>query len=467
MAYTPYFPGLRAVCAPSGRRSLQKAQRASSSLSGLAGLFKGFLPVWLQVKPKKGAGSRNRLASRVDVFFAFLMMVLNRGASTRSAVAFLQANRVAAGLLPGSNSTSGFCQARLAIPVRWLSDIFAGIGSWFERSEREGERWWGRRVRLLDGSCFSMPDTAANRAKYPIAAGQKRGCGFPVGKFAGLFCLHTGRMLGFVFDTWKRHDLTLARKLLGFLKRGDLLVADRAYGAWSFLAILEAAGVDYAIRLHQARKLKRNRAGCWEESWPKPQRPKGETKRFWDGLPELLNVRIVAYRVKRRGFRSHLVYIVTSLRCKTEFPNAVFEELYGLRWQVELHFRQIKVSLGLDVLRCESPPMIERELWMHAIAYNLIRALMVESARTLDVAVSEMSFKGTVSALLQWERIAFARPRRIREFRAQLLARIASDIVPRRPGRSEPRAKKRRPKNYPLLTISRKRYRVAPSRAAK
>jgi len=468
MCNTPYFPALRAVCAPMGKSSLKRAQGAAASLSGLSILLAPFLPVFLWLKPKRGKGSRHRLYNRKDVFFAFLAMVLQRGSSTCMAVSWLQANRVAEGKFRGSDSTSGFCQAREALPVSWLRSIFAALGAWFDKhAQHDSLGWRGRQVRLLDGSGFSMPDTKENRAVYPLASGQKRGIGFPSGKLAGLFCLHTGRILGFEFGSWRQHDLTLARGLLGLLKTRDILVADRAYGSWLFLVLLQASGVDFAIRLHQGRTVTRKQKGSWTENWRKPAKLKNQKKAEGHVLPEVLKVRIVAVRVQRRGFRSHLVFIVTSLFDKKEFPDAAVGELYGLRWQVELHLRQIKVSLGADVLRCESPKMIERELWMHGIAYNLVRALMTEAALCHKIKIDQMSFKGTITALQHWERITCGRygKHRLQRFRTELLARIAGDLVTRRPGRSEPRAKKRRPKNYPLLTKPRKIYRVSPSRS--
>lgn len=450
-----------------GRRSVKQAQGEAGSLSGLAGLFRQFLPAFLWIRPKKGAGSRTRLSSQAETFFAFLAMVLERGASVRMAVALLQANRISAGKLPGSSNTSAFCQARLRLPLRWLQTIFDGVGEWFARRDGEAAKWHGLRVLLLDGTGFSMPDSKKNQAVYPLASGQKPGCGFPAGKLAGLFCLHTGRLVSFVFGTWRIHDLTLARSLVKLLKPKDILVADRAYGSWSFLAALQNKDVDFLIRLHQGRKVKRKKAGSWIETWQRPQKPERETRKAWAAFPAELTVRIVAYRTQRRGFRSHLILVVTSLLDKVEYPDSELGKLYGRRWQIELHFRQIKVSLGLDVLRCVSPAMIERELWMHAIAYNLIRALMAEAATVHEVEITALSFKGTLTALQQLERAAFARSKRTAQIRRALLARIAGDLVPRRPGRSEPRAKKRRPKNYPLLTKPRKLYRVAPSRSKK
>jgi hypothetical protein len=312
-----------------------------------------------------------------------------------------------------------------------------------------------------------MPDTEQNRSVYPLPSGQKPGCGFPSGKMAGLFCLHTGRLLRFVYSGWRKHDLKMGQQLFKYLKKRDILVADRAYGSWLFLVLLRAIGVDFVIRLHQGRRITRRRSGSWFEIWKRPQRPKGESEKRWSKLPSEQSVRIVAYRVKRKGFRPHLVYLVTSLSIE-EFPNDTIAELYGLRWQIELHFRQIKTTLGLDVLRCLSPDMIEKELWMHAIAYNLVRALMMESAQNNNVPIERISFKGTVDTLLQWKHLwKGRRPRGIRHIRTELLARLAGDLVVERPGRSEPRAKKRRPKNYQYMTEPRKTFRVSPSRNKK
>ena len=130
-------------------------------------------------------------------------------------------------------------------------------------------------------------------------------------------------------------------------------------------------------------------------------------------------------------------------------------ELYGERWQVELHFHQIKTLLAMDVLRCKSPELIQREVALHRIAYNLVRSLMQRSAHRLQVPLTRISFKGSLDALRHWSAVIAAAgvtPRKQDQLIEQMLGAIARDLVPERPGRSEPRAKKRRPKNYQLLT---------------
>ena len=457
---TPYFPALRAQCAPLGAQ-LRRAGAATESLAGLAALFAGYFAGQL-VPAHQGAGSRRRELPRVAVFWAFLGQVLLRGASCRWALTRLQADAVAQGRQPSSDSTSAYCQARVALPLSWLQTLFAALAQWFE--PRSQGQWRGRTVRLIDGTGLSMPDTASNRRRWPYAGGQKRGCGFPTGKLVGLFCLHTGRLLAFAEGAWKTHDLALARQLLGALRAGEVLVADRAYCGWLFLAQLLGQKADFVIRLHQARTVRSGRCRSWREIWKKPQRPCGHTRRAWRKRPEELVVRLVRFQVQARGFRPQSVIVVTSLLDEQAFPDSAIAELYARRWQVELHYRQIKTNLALDVLRGRSPQMIERELWLHALAYNLVRALLLEAALTHDVPVERLSFKGALDALQAWADRALASRRYRRHARRTLLARLANDQVPLRPGRHEPRARKRRTKDYQLLNRPRHLMRISASR---
>jgi hypothetical protein len=451
---------MRAQCAPLGAQ-LKRTHAATESLCGLAALFNRYF-AGLLVPAKNGAGSRQRALPRVAVFWAFLGQVLLRGASCRWALTRLQTDAVAHGRQPMSGSTSAYCQARSTLPLPWLQALFAALSRWFV--PRTTGRWYGRIVRLIDATGFSMPDTEENRHRWPYAGGQKRGCGFPTGKLGGLFCLHTGRLIAFVESSWKDHDLSLARRLLHCLQAGEVLVADRAYCGWFFLVQLLERKIDFVIRLHQARTVRSRRHRGWWEVWKKPQRPKGQSKRSWKQRPEELLLRLVRFQVQARGFRTQSVIVVTSLHDEKVFPDSAIAELYARRWQVELHYRQIKTNLSLDVLRGLSPNMIERELWMHAIAYNLVRALLVEASLTHDVPIERLSFKGTLDALHAWSDRALRSRRHRGLARRTLLARVAADQVPLRPGRSEPRARKRRQKDYQLLNRPRHRMRVSGSR---
>ncbi len=461
MPSTPYFPAWRRFCAPLG--ATVRARRATASLSGLSVLFGGFFGRELG-PARKGAGSRHRQFGRVAVFWAFLAQVLTRGGSCRWALTRLQAEAVAQGRRRPDDSTSGYCQARAALSLAWLESLFASVNRWF--APRVHGQWRGRTVRVIDGTGFSMPDSLQNRRRWDYPAGTKPGCAFPAGKLVGLFCLHSGRLIAFVEATWRTHDVKLARRLICWLQAREVLIADRAYCGWLFLVLLRRRGADFIIRLHQARRLRSRRLGSTQESWQRPQRPTEHSRKYWRTLPAELPIRLVRFIIHPRGFRAHHVIVATSLLDRTAFPDHAIAELYGQRWQVELHYRQIKTNLSLDVLRGLSPRMIERELWMHAIAYNLIRALLHQAASLHAIPIERLSFKGAIDAVHAWTTAAF-RPRAHRHARSELLARIAGDPVPIRPDRQEPRALKRRHKNYQFLTKPRHRFHVSPSRNLK
>ena len=461
MAYsTPYFPSFRAQCAPLGRAT-RRVRTATDSLSGLAGLFGGYFGALL-VPAKKGPGSRQRDLPRVAVFWAFLGQVLTRGSGVRWAVARLQADALTHKRKVPKESTSAYCQARSALPLAWLKALFEALGRSFE--PHGVGAWLGRTVRLLDGTGFSMPDTKPNRQRWPYAAKQKPGCGFPTGKINAWFCLHTGRMLGFVESSWKTHDVVLALQLLRAVKAAEVWVADRAYCSWFFLALLRLKKADFVVRLHHSRKVRKGPCGSWLETWAKPLKSKRRPSRFWKTLPEQMPVRFVRFRGRTRQGVFKKIIVVTSLLDEKMFPDSAIAELYAQRWQIELHYRQIKTNLSLDILRCLTPKMIEKELWMHAIAYNLVHRLLLEASLRHHVPLARLSFKGALDAALAWaDRLPRSRPARTRSLLA-LFARIAADLVPFRPHRNEPRARKRRPKSYQLLTRPRHKMRVSPSR---
>lgn len=174
----------------------------------------------------------------------------------------------------------------------------------------------------------------------------------------------------------------------------------------------------------------------------------------FESLPESLTARVVRMDISRHGFRTQSITLLTTL----SDPAITAQELAALylrRWEIELHFREIKVLLNMDILRCKTPEMIERELLMHLVAYNLVRTLMQTSALSHGADLGRLSFKGTLDTVRHFANAAHAaegRPRIIQALSAELLMAIAKDLNPFRPGRSEPRAVKRRRKNYHLLT---------------
>jgi hypothetical protein len=314
----------------------------------------------------------------------------------------------------------------------------------------------------MDGCGLSMPDTTENRAVYPYASGQKPGCGFPTGQLLGLFNLCTGHLVKFVVSPWQLHEAPLARQLLGWVNKGEVLLADRAFSTWGLIALFERKGVDVVMRLHQGRKTSLGRV-----TWRKPKRKNKMAQADWDQLPESMTVRVVRFTCQVPGFRTEEITLVTTLLDEVAYSDADLAELFRRRWQVEVCFRDLKTTLGLDVLRTKTPEMITKEIHLQAIAYNLVRALMLEAARQHDLPVLRLSFKGTVGALHAFAPLLNTTSKQAAGRYEDLLLALAAAPVPLRPNRSEPRAVKRRPKPYQLLTKPRREMTVSTSRRRK
>ena len=192
-------------------------------------------------------------------------------------------------------------------------------------------------------------------------------------------------------------------------------------------------------------------------------------RRWWSRLPQQIIVRQIRLRLTQRGHRDEELVVTTTLLDPVAWPAAQIATLYLRRWRVEMSFDDLKTSQELAVLRCQSPDMILRELLMHAIAYNLIRRLMLESSLLLGTPIERQSFKGTVDTLRAW-RETLAAPGHASQREDVLLDMLllcALDQLPHRPGRHQPRAVKRRPKPYQLLTRHRRLFTESPSRQNK
>lgn len=265
----------------------------------------------------------------------------------------------------------------------------------------------------------------------------------------------------------------LFRGLWDKLDKGDVMLGDRGFCSYAALAGLSQRGIDSVMRLHQARRVsfrEGRRLGKDDRlvTWQKPaQRLEAWSREEWEALPESLSLRLIRLYVSTPGFRTRKVTLVTTLTDAVAYPAEAIRALYAQRWEVELHFYQIKILLGLDILRCKSPELIEKETLMHLIAYNLIRLLMQQAAHPCGAELGRISFKGALDTVRHFAaaiHAARATPRKQDALIDEMLATIAADCVPERPGRSEPRAKKRRAKNYHLLTKPRSKMRVPPHR---
>ena len=478
--FLPHFPRTlqgRAKSSESSRVARGLRQLRDLALPDLAALLGGLLPADFFAKAPDAQAKRERIYPPVTLFWAFLFQVLNPAMPCQEVVGKVRAWCISRrdDTKRPALSTAAYCEARSALSIRLLRAAFDTLREHLGRRVAATWLWCGRPVKVLDGTSFSMPDTAANQRQWPQPSGQKQGCGFPVAKMLGVFCLATGGWLGHALAKCCAHDLSLWHRLSNLLVKGDVLVGDAGFCAYALMAELKARGVDTVFRLHQARSKDMRRGKKLGpddrlQTWSKPlQRPKHSPwkKRDWSRLPAQIEVRIVRVRIEKKGFRTRCLWIATTLSDAKIYPADKLAELYYRRWSIELFFRDVKTTMHMEVLRTKSPAMIEKELLMHAIGYNAIRALILQSAAAQQQELGRISFKGAVDLLRQWLPQAAAyhdQPRKLAHWHEELLEAIASVQNPLRPERREPRAKKRRPKNHQLLTQPRHKFQEIPHR---
>ncbi len=430
-------------------------------------LLASWIPHWRLAQQDQGEHSRNRLWNLRLVFWTFLWQVAQAGASCREAIRQAQALCKNAGRPLPPDNDSPYCQARGQLPIERLQQIHDALCAEAQDAVATKDLWCGHPVLVADGSCVTAPDTPANQKAFPQQSVQKPGCGFPIIRLVALLSLATGMLTAWATGPWSQHELGLLQTLWDYLRPGNVLLADRGFCNWALLAQCLRRNIHAVFRVkgvrrrdfRQGQRLSRNERLV---QWRKPtQRARTVAAQEWALLPEVLTLRLVRCRLAIPGFRTRQIILVTTLLDSAKYPPEALSQLYFRRWAMELTLRNIKLTLQMDQLSCKNPQNLEREIRMHFLVHNLVRRLMLESARRHRVPLERVSFAGSLAAARRYgEALLQARSRRQRQqLTEELFAVLATDLVPDRPGRREPRALKRRPKPYPLLNCHRHRFR--------
>ena len=426
--------------------------------------FKELLPseVIRQALKELKVKYKRRLFDPIITLWAFLSQVLDTDKSCHNAVSKVIAYLIEEGVEIPSTDTSAYCQARARLPEKLLEQLFGQTAQNLEEKVTIEHLWCGRHVKVIDGSTVSMPDTVENQSAYPQPSNQKPGCGFPIAKIGVLFSLATGAAVALCIDVLNTHDLKLARQLYQFLNPLDILVGDRAFCAYADIAAIKNLDCDAVFRKHQSRTTSMRKGKIIGDcdkliTWNKPNKcPKGLSKNEFEALPQTITLREIYYYIIIPGFRTGRVSLITTLLDTTTYSSLEIVGLYGKRWDVELNLRHLKTTLGMDVLRCKTPSMVRKEIYVYLLAYNLLRSLMWSAGTTYNTPPLRLSLQGTRHHLNNFipQLLALTSNQRHQIYHT-LLKVIVHKAVPERPGRSEPRVRKRRPKSYPLMTKSR------------
>lgn len=404
-----------------------------------------------------GTDFRERVLPPDLTLMAFCSQVIGKDHSCRKAVDRINLDRTSAGLAPASSSTSAYCQARQRLPL----DLIKGLAKETAVSQESlAPQTWllhGRHIKMIDGTTLLAADSQENQVVWPQHAEQAEGLGFPILRAVGLISLATGAVCDFAFGPYKGKgtgEHGLAREIIDSINPGDMILGDRYYDSYFFIAQVLQRGADVITRLHGAknpdfRSGKYLGPGDHLVELVKPPKPKWMTQDDYESMPETIVCREL--NANCTDSEGKEVIVVTTLTDPKKYSRTEMAATYKLRWTVELDLRSLKSVMGMEFLSCKTPEMVTKEIWAYILAYNLVRELIARAAKKYHLEPRQISFTGAVQAFSVYAPVIGIVPERTEALFNAMLAAIAYNRIGNRPGRREPRAKKRRPKAQPLL----------------
>jgi len=394
---------------------------------------------------------RERLYPPTECLSMFLAQTMSADRSCQNAVNQAALQRLAGGLSTSSTYTGGYCRARQRLPLSMITHLTRYLGEQISHQSPDKWHWQGRQVRIIDGTTVTMPDTQSNQATFPQQRGQQPGLGFPICRIVGITCLASGALLNAAvgrFNGKGSDEQTLLRTMTDTFQAGDIIMGDAFFATYFFMAAMQARGIDILMEQQGARKRTTDfRCGhkLGERDHliviDKPKvRPYWISEADYHTAPDSITVR----ELKAGG-----KVMVTTMTCHKSYPKNRLKALYQRRWDIELDIRHIKETMGMNVLSCKTPEMALKEIWTYLLAYNLIRLMMAQSALLADISPRQISFKHCLQLWLYYMQYSQG----LDDKKLVLLFQMmAQQRVANRPGRIEPRAVKRRPKAFSLLT---------------
>ena len=393
---------------------------------------------------------RERIFPPTETLSMFVAQVLSQDRSCQNIVNQAATKSLINGVTGTSTHTGGYCKARQRLPLEMVKELALFVGKSLEQKTPATWRWHGHRLRVVDGTTVTMPDTEENQSEYPQQGSQKPGLGFPICRLLAVTDLYSGGVLGLAYGRFQgkgNDEQALLRSLSGLFESGDIILGDAFFPSYIFIAEMLTKGVDILMEQIGARRQRTDfrlgvslggRDHIIEISKPATKPDWIEQARF-DALPDTIAVR--EFKVKGK------VIVTTLVDVKAHCRQSLFA-LYKRRWEIETNFAQIKTILGMNILSCKTPEMIAKEIWVYILAYNLIRRLMAQSSIMVGLRPVDISFKHCLQLWLNYlQQTATLDSSAFKS----LLILMAQQRVARRPGRIEPRAVKRRPKAYPML----------------
>ena len=399
---------------------------------------------------------RDRIFTPLVTLKAFISQILSADGSCRQAVSEIMSERISQGKKANSIGTGPYCKARDALPIDPLINAVKETGKTLHRQADLSWSWKGHNTLIVDGTTVLMPDTEDNQKSYPQQSCQKPGLGFPITRIVGLISLSTGAVTSYAQGSYQGKgsgETSLLSVLFGDIAANDVLLADRYYCTWCIIALLQKQDSHILVQNHAQRKPNftlGKQLGTKDHitDWKKPKiRPIWITESDYNNLPDTIQIREFAV--------GGLTYVTTLLDDRT-YHKKELAKFYKNRWKIELDFRSIKTNMGMEMLRCKSANMVKKEIAVYFISYNLIRANIARSAVMNKKIPRQISFMTAIQLFNVIKlQLVLATEGSLKYIVKNTLDAMTSIAIGKQKRKNQPRATKRRPKAYPLLTVPR------------
>ena len=421
--------------------------------------FKGLLSDKSIESIHKSGNRRETVFTPLITLRAFLFQVLSPTGSCKEAVAHVLIERIGSNCSENTMNTGPYCKARSRLSLSHVKEMVKSSGEKLHHNASTDWLWKGYRVMLVDGTTLLMPDTLDNQDTYPQQSVQKAGLGFPIVRLVGLLSLATGSCVDYAVGSFQGKgsgETSLFSQLIASLGTANLLLADRYYTTYAIIALLlkQRTSLVFRQRSNVKSDFRRGqRLGAKDHiiSVKKPRRkPVWLLDSLWNELPDEIFV---------REFSVDGVVYISSLLDSKKYPRNSLAELYQQRWKVELDFRTIKTHMGMEMLRCKTADMVNKEIAVHLLAYNLIRANLSRAACLNDKKPRYLSFMAAVQLMRNTSSLCITLSGTLLgKLILPLLLAMTETEVGNRIRPNQPRVIKRRPKAYPMMTKPRNEY---------
>lgn len=388
---------------------------------------------------------RNRIYTPLQTLSMFVSQALNQDSSCQNVVNNMALRREKS----TSISTSAYCKARGRLPNNLISTLTKEIA--IKNEQRIDTHWKfrGRNIYLVDGTTVTMADTISNQREYPHTKTQKEGLGFPVCRIVAIISLTTGSIVDANVGKYSGKgtgEQSLLRDMLHNFKKGDVILADAMFSTYTLLSYVIDKGIDIVFVQNGARSRRidftQGKILSKNDHVITIKKPKDNPE--WMSSDEINKI---PKEIKIRELKTGGKILITTMLCPKRTTIKTIKNLYKERWHIEVDFRNIKITLGLNEFKCKSPKMVEKEMWTHFLAYNLIRSLMLDSALYNKILPRQISFKHCLQLYIDYSK---TRTRSKLKYK-KLLKLIGEKIIGNRTGRIEPRLIKKRGNAYRLL----------------